>query len=66
MTKLICEFFEKNKGKKVRIFLANGFQMHGEMVEVDGRYLKFKTEDYGNTSKEILVSLSSITTFIPG
>ena len=65
MTKLLAELIEENTGKVTTIFLANGFQLHGVLLESDEMHLKIRTSDYGST-RTILVNHSAISTLVPG
>ena len=65
MTRLLAELIKENKGEYLTFILSNGFQLHGILLDSDEVHLKIQTNDYG-PKKEILVSISVVSTFVPG
>ena len=63
LTNLEKEFLEelKREGRKVTIFIANGYQMRGVVIDFDENIVKFKQET-GNERKIMVIYKRAIST----
>ena len=65
MEKLIMQFFEEYKGQYIHLFLANGSQVNGLLLDADDTHVKISTHDFNNECKTVLVAHSAVITFVP-
>ena len=63
-THILVNFLEGYKGKKIKLFITNGYQLQGTLIDYDETHLEIQTDAYGRT-KNVPVTIASVTTFVP-
>ena len=61
---ILVNFLNANKGKKVKLFINNGYQLQGTLVNFDETHLEIQTDAYGRL-KNVPVTIAAVTTFVP-
>lgn len=64
MSKMLKQFLSENKNRHIRLFLANGYQLKGTLIDFDEVYIKMSTNEYSSAPEEILVAINSVTTLL--
>ena len=62
---ILVNFLEANKGNKVKLFINNGYQLQGTLVNFDETHLEIQTDAYGSRLKNVPVTIAAISTFVP-